>query len=178
MIWPIYTFYVLCVGSIRVYKWIEFKFLKLFHPLLLTFGKGILEQAGVVLHFPNDPEWTPTDTNRALSKCAPKYDKLIHITTHDVHFLTRAANSGGLGLGDAYLDKMWEICGGNAEDLTELVKRAFDNKVFDMYYNWWNTALEWVELYAFNLQTRQRAFQVGVVHYDLGMRSSQKYEFG
>ncbi len=175
MIWPVYTFYVFCVGSIRVYKWIEFKILKLFHPLLLAFGKRILEPIGVVVHFPNDPEWTSTDTNRVLSKCSPKYDKLIHITAHDIHFFTRAANTGSLGMGDAYLDKMWELCGGNEEDLTELFSRASDIKVLDMYYNWWNSALEWVELHAFNLQTRQRAFQVGVVHYDLGkMRSSQQ----
>lgn len=128
-------------------------------------GRLAFRKLGIVVHCPGDPEWTDADSKKVLSECT-RYDKLIHVKIHNNIFFPLVAN-GSLGAdGEAYMNKIWDVCGTN-EDLTEFNKRVLENKIFDYYYTWWNTTLEWLELFAFNLQTRERAFQVGVVHYDL-----------
>lgn len=166
MIWPIYVFYILCVGFVLIYKWFELQILKLFNPLLRRFGTKLLEKQGVALQCPGDPELTQADNERVLSKCS-KYDNIIHVKIHNAGVFARVANSNVLGFAEAYLDKQWDLCDGY-ENLTEFGKRLIENNVLNLYYNSWNTFVEWLELFAFNLQTRKRAFQVGVVHYDLG----------
>ncbi len=167
MIWPVYLFYVLIVGFIRIYKWIELQVLRVFTRLIKSFVKKRLEEAGIVLHCPDDPKWSSTDNKRVLSKCSPKYDSLIHVNIHDNDFFPRVANSNVLGTMESYLDKNWDV-EGTDENSTQFGYRLLKSNSIDMYYNWWNSTLEWLELYAFNLQTRKRAFEVGVVHYDLG----------
>lgn len=53
-------------------------------------------------------------------------------------------------------------------DYVEYAKRVLENDLLDLYWNKWNRFLEWLEYCAFNLQTKDRAFQVGKEHYDLG----------
>lgn len=166
MIWPTYILYVTCVAFIRAYKWIELQVLKLFTPWLRSFAKRTLVKIGIVLHCPGDPEWSEIDNERVLTKCS-KYDKIIHLNIHDDNVFALVANAGMSGFSEAYLNKTWDICG-SEENIAQLCKRVLENNLMDMYYYWWNSFLEWLELYAFNLQTRNRAFQVGVVHYDLG----------
>lgn len=173
MIWPIYALYVLTVAFIRAYKWIELQILKLFSPLIRRKGVKLAASLGVVLHSEqeleseNSKKEAVEQSEIALLKCE-KYDKLVHIKYSDSSFFTRVANTGLLGLGESYMDGTWDYCN-SPEDLTELGTRVLENNMFDLYYNWWNRTLEKLELHTFNLQTRKRAFQVGQVHYDLGM---------
>lgn len=166
MIWPVYVVYVLNVGLIRVYKWIEFQFLKPFKPLLKREIRRMAEEMGVVMHCHGDPKWTEADNERVLSKCT-LYDKLVHVNIHDDMFFVRVANVGSMGSGESYLDKYWDA-GESMEDITEMTKRVLENDLLKWYFNWWNRLLMSLELFAFNLGTRKRAFQVGMEHYDTG----------
>lgn len=167
MIWPVHLFYAFIVALIRIYKWVEFQILKLFNPLIKRKGKELALSMGVVFHCPEDGEKLSAEDQQLLLERNKKYEKVIHIKVNDNLFFARVANIGSLGLGEAYMDKTWELMG-SEEDISELIERLFQTKLFNLYYNWWNTTLEWLELYAFNLQTIQRAFQVGTAHYDLG----------
>ncbi len=59
----------------------------------------------------------------------------------------------------------------NLEELTEFGKRLMEHDMMTWYWHPWNRFLEWVELHAFNLQTRKRAFHVVKEHYNLGKLS-------
>lgn len=162
----VYSIYVLVVGLIRLYKWVELQVLKLCSPLIHQFGINELKKLGIVTHFPGDPKWREADSKKVLSECT-KYDSLIHLKVEDTKFFAYVANGGDTAAGEMYMDKRWDECG-TEEDLTQFAKRLFEANYFDYYYNWWNSTLTWLELFAFNLQTRERAFQVGVIHYNLG----------
>lgn len=167
MIFPVYVFYVILVGLIRIYKWIELQVLKVFAPLLKRKGKEIAESIGVVLHCPGDKELGQAETEQILAKC-PKYDNLLHFRISDNKFFTRLCNMGTLAAGELYMEGVTEAMSGNFEDCTEFTVRILENNLMRYYHNPLNRTLEWLELYAFNLQTRSRAFQVGQQHYDLG----------
>ncbi len=162
----VYFVYTLVVGLIRVYKWLELQILKLFTPLIRRIVKFLLKPLGIVIHCPGEPKCTEDDNKKALSDCTT-YDTLIHLNVYDNIFFSMVAKGGSSSSSEMFLDKIWDICG-SEEELTQLTKRILEGKMFDYYYYWWNSTLEWLELFAFNLQTRQRAFQVGVVHYNLG----------
>ncbi len=167
MIWPTYLLYVFLVGLIRTYKCVEFQILKLFNPFSKKKGKELSLSIGVVLHCPGDSENFSEEEHQLLLQRGKKYDKVVHIKVNDKLFFAKMANTGSLALGETYMDKTWEWME-NVEDVSELTTRIMESKFVHSYYNRWNTLLEWLELYAFNLQTRQRAFQVGKTHYDLG----------
>lgn len=168
MISPIYILYILCVAFIRIYKWIELQFWKPFTPIIRRVSKHVGQKLGVVIHYPGDSERSKEEIMKIYSKFSKKYtNEIIHLKIHDERLLSRAISTGSLGCCDSYLDGMWDV-DGDKEQLTQFIKRILDNRCFDLYYNLWNSSLEWLELYAFNLQTKQRAFQVGVEHYDLG----------
>ncbi len=162
----VYFLYTLVIGFIRVYKWLELQVLMLFSPLSRRIGIIALKRIGVVVHCSGDPKWTEADSKKALSEHT-RYDSLIHLNVHDNMYFSQVASGGSTAAGEMFMDKIWDVSG-TEEDLTQFTKRLFDSKLLDFYYNWWNSTLEWLELFAFNLQTRQRAFQVGVEHYNLG----------
>ncbi len=167
MIWPIYIVYVVIVAFIRIYKWVEFQVLKLLTPWLKRKGKELALSIGVILHCPGDSEKLTAEEEQVLLQRNKKYDKIIHIKVNDNLLFARWANKGTLGCEETYMDKTWEWID-NVEDVTEFSTRTMENNLLDLYYYQWNVFLEWLELYAFNLQTRKRAFRVGQSHYDLG----------
>lgn len=162
---------MLTVALIRAYKWTELQLLKLFSPLLQSQGVKLAASLGVVLYSEQDSE----ESEKSLTKGAQKikkYDKLVHMKYTDNSFFTRIANTGLLGFGECFMDGTINYCN-SPEELTEMGTRLLENNTIDFYYNWWNKCLEWLELHTFNLQTRQRAFQVGKVHYDLGKKQKK-----
>lgn len=174
MNFAIYCVYVTIVGLIRVIKWIELRVLLLLTPFLKRKAKTVAARIGLVLHCPGDD----TNQNSSLSaekeqlileKCKGKYDNLIHIKGNDDSYFAKICNLGTLGLGEAFMEKAWDAYGENWEDVTEVATRALENNLLDLFYRWpTNCFYEWLELHAFNLQTRKKAFEVGKVHYDLG----------
>lgn len=175
MIWPIYAVYVCCVGLIRVLKWLEYQVLKLFIKCLKRGVNRTAAKIGVVIHYTGE-ERKDEDSSLVLAECT-QYDKLVHLKVHDERMFARWANLGSLAIGETYVDKLWDYAE-SPEDLTQLAVRGQEQKLLQRYYVGWNRFFEWLELYAFNLQTRERAFQVGVVHYDLGECEYQVLMFG
>lgn len=165
MIWPVYCVYVLCVGFIRAYKWIERQVIRVMFPFFKAKAYQLSETAGIILHSPGDKPWTERDSQRVLAKC--RYNKLVHLHIKNNEFFTRAFNLGTLGVGEAYMEGLFGV-ENDLEELTEVGARCFENNLLDYYWNPWNRFLEWLELHAFNLQTRKRAFEVIRQHYHLG----------
>lgn len=72
---------------------------------------------------------------------------------------------GSLGLGEAYMDGMWEC-----ERLDQLFQRLLNSGAEEKIGGWARLRLlgEILRHSLFNLQSHQRAFQVGEQHYDIG----------
>jgi cyclopropane-fatty-acyl-phospholipid synthase len=72
---------------------------------------------------------------------------------------------GSLGFGEAYMDGMWEC-----ERLDQLFHRLLGARIEEKIDNWSQLRLlgEILRHSLFNLQSSQRAFQVGEQHYDIG----------
>ncbi|MGL4220447.1 MAG: class I SAM-dependent methyltransferase, partial [Shewanella sp.] len=77
--------------------------------------------------------------------------------------LMRILKQGSLGLGESYMDGWWEC---DALDvffdkvLTAKLDKQLPSRLKDI--------LQFIRVRLFNMQTRQRAWQVGKEHYDLG----------
>ncbi len=74
-------------------------------------------------------------------------------------------SKGSLGFGEAYMDGMWEC-----EHLDQLFQRLMSARIEEKIDNWSKLRLlgEIMRHSLFNLQSSQRAFQVGEQHYDIG----------
>ena len=81
---------------------------------------------------------------------------------HTEAFYPRVMSQGTLGLGEAYMDGWWDC-----PALDEFVHRALTADL-DAEIRPWRDGLHvlWAKLV--NLQTRERAFEVGEQHYDVG----------
>lgn len=77
----------------------------------------------------------------------------------------RVLAKGSLGLGEAYMDGMWEC-----ERLDQLFHRLLANGAEEKidYWSRFRMLGEILRHSLFNLQSSQRAFQVGEQHYDIG----------
>lgn len=77
----------------------------------------------------------------------------------------RVLAKGSLGFGEAYMDGMWEC-----ERLDQLFHRLFASNAEEKIDYWSRFRLlgEILRHSLFNLQSSQRAFQVGEQHYDIG----------
>lgn len=87
------------------------------------------------------------------------------IRVHDQRVYRRILGQGSLGFGEAYMDGMWDC-----DRLDELFHRLLSIDVDERLAGWARLRLfgEVVRHCLFNLQTSQRAFQVGERHYDIG----------
>ncbi|MDP1644050.1 MAG: cyclopropane fatty acyl phospholipid synthase [Thiobacillus sp.] len=87
----------------------------------------------------------------------------IQVFDEDVYRLILA--KGSLGFGEAYMDGMWEC-----ERLDQLFHRLLSTNAEEKIDSWARLRLlgEILRHSLFNLQSNQRAFQVGEQHYDIG----------
>jgi cyclopropane-fatty-acyl-phospholipid synthase len=87
----------------------------------------------------------------------------IRVMDEDVYRLI--LTKGSLGFGEAYMDGMWEC-----ERLDQLIHRLLSSEVDKKIDSWARLQLlgEILRHRLFNLQSSQRAFQVGAQHYDIG----------
>ena len=85
------------------------------------------------------------------------------ITVHDPRFYHRVLSQGSLGLGESYMDGWWD-CDALDEFFVRILRSHLQDKVRK------NRTLIQDILFArlFNLQSRQRAFDIGQKHYNLG----------
>jgi len=87
----------------------------------------------------------------------------IQVFDDDVYRLV--LTKGSLGFGEAYMDGMWEC-----DRLDQLFQRLLSSHAEEKIDNWSRLRLlgEILRHSLFNLQSSQRAFQVGEQHYDIG----------
>lgn len=87
------------------------------------------------------------------------------IQVHDSILYRRILTQGSLGFGEAYMDGQWD-----AEALDELFTRLLRMDVDRQLGGWARLQMlgETLRYSLFNLQSIQRAFQVGEQHYDIG----------
>jgi cyclopropane-fatty-acyl-phospholipid synthase len=87
----------------------------------------------------------------------------IQVFDDDVYRLV--LTKGSLGFGEAYMDGMWEC-----DRLDQLFHRLLSSNAEEKIDNWSRLRLlgEILRHSLFNLQSSQRAFQVGEQHYDIG----------
>ena len=138
---------------------------------------------------------TSNQTNVAVSE-APKVlrelaalasvqfngDSPWDIQVYDEGVYRRILTNGSLGFGESYMDGLWE-----SHELDELFHRLLSNNVEEKLTGWSRLRLlgEVLRQQLFNLQSSERAFQVGEQHYDTGndvfeamLDSSMSYSCG
>ncbi len=84
------------------------------------------------------------------------------IQVHHEEFFSRVLADGSLGLGESYMEGLWDV-----RDLDGFIFRLLANHAEDKVATWRN-ACAWLIATLTNLQRQSRAFQVGARHYDLG----------
>jgi cyclopropane-fatty-acyl-phospholipid synthase len=133
--------YKLTMYLVNVVKAVELFFIKVFQSRFERICTRGYRKGGIILNGTN-----PWD-----------------IQVKDKEFYTRVVNQGSLGIGESYVEGMWD-----AEDIVEITCRTMKNGIYKQYLNPWNRFLNFMECYFFNLQTKQQAWEVGQKHYDLG----------
>lgn len=85
------------------------------------------------------------------------------IVVHNPKLYARVIGQGSLGLGESYMDGWWN-CAGLDEFFFKLFSADIPNKVPHTF----NMLFAYLKSKIMNLQSKDRAFQVGQQHYDLG----------
>lgn len=85
------------------------------------------------------------------------------IRVHNEKFYKRALTEADLGIGEAYMEGWWD-----AEGIEELIYRILRAKIDRKVRRNFTVLIRLVPAWAFNLQSRRRAFIIGEKHYDLG----------
>lgn len=85
------------------------------------------------------------------------------IQIYNDDFYTRIFKYGALGLGESYMEKQWD-CEQPDQFFERIIDADLDHKI---KANKW-PLLKWLLLKFINLQTKNRALEVGKKHYDLG----------
>ncbi len=87
------------------------------------------------------------------------------IQVHDASVYSYILTKGSLGFGESYMDGLWDS---HAPD--ELFDRLLSSNIEEKLGGWARLRLlgEALRQRLFNLQSRQRAYQVGEQHYDIG----------
>ena len=78
-------------------------------------------------------------------------------------FFDRVARGGSLALGESYMDGWWE-----AEKLDEFFNKVISARLYKKLKFSWPILLAFLSSKLLNLQSGQRAFEVGEKHYDAG----------
>lgn len=137
--------HTVAVSFVRMYKALESIFIRLFLERIEIIIKKVYRKGGIIINGTN-----PWD-----------------IRVHNKEFFARVANNAPMGLGESYMEGMWDC-----DDITEMTSRTMKHNIYKFYMTRWNRFLNFVELYFFNLQTKTKAWEVGQKHYDTGKQIS------
>ncbi len=85
------------------------------------------------------------------------------IKVNDQNFYSRVLAGGSLALGETYMDGLWE-CKRPDELIYRILRSNLDKKIKISPDIIWNI----IKASLFNMQSRNRAFEVGERHYDIG----------
>ncbi len=87
------------------------------------------------------------------------------IQVHDKNFYQRVMAGGSLALGETYMEGYWD-CADLEEFFYRILTQCLDEEVSHSWWAWWY----FLKAKLVNLQSRDRAFEVGEKHYDRGNR--------
>lgn len=90
-------------------------------------------------------------------------DRPWDIQVHDDRLYGRILSQGSLGLGESYMDGWWD-----SEALDFMLSKAFEAKLEQSIPRNLKTLFSYLLARFSNRQSRQRAFQIGEAHYDIG----------
>ena len=85
------------------------------------------------------------------------------ISVHNEKFYQIVLSQGTLGLGESYMDGWWDC-----EALDEFFSRVIHAQIQNNVKKNWSLVYQVILARIFNRQSRDRAFQIGEKHYDLG----------
>jgi cyclopropane-fatty-acyl-phospholipid synthase len=85
------------------------------------------------------------------------------VQVHNPNFYERVLSDASLGLGEAYMDGWWDC-----PALDEFINRALKARLDEKVRNNSRYLIQTLRAKLLNRQSRQRAYQVGEQHYDLG----------
>lgn len=85
------------------------------------------------------------------------------VQIHNKDFYTRVLKDGSLGLGEAYMDGWWD-----SPSLDQFIEHVVKARLASKVKSDIKLLFKFIALQFFNMQTKKRAFQVGIQHYDLG----------
>ncbi len=85
------------------------------------------------------------------------------IQVHDERLYKRVLHETALGLGESYMDGWWDC-----EQLDEMITRLMLADLESKVTGDWKIALHLLQSKILNLQTKNRSWQVGRQHYDVG----------
>jgi cyclopropane-fatty-acyl-phospholipid synthase len=85
------------------------------------------------------------------------------ITVHDSAFYSRVVSSASLGLGESYVEGMWDC-----DSLDTLFYKLLSARIDREAIGFWTNVIPGLKARLFNMQSKSRAFEVGEKHYDMG----------
>ena len=104
------------------------------------FANNLLQSAGIKINGPNN----------------------FDIKVLNNKFYSRVIAQGSLGLGESYMDGWWEC-----KNIDQLVEKILSEHVQDKVKISFPVVASFIKARLFNLQSKNRAFEVGEKHYDL-----------
>ena len=165
-----HIFYSITSLFIRVYKWIELCMIRMFRSQLERRIRSAYRNldvkfsgSGVTEITQQQKRKTSSNNNHEQKKFKWDNARNCDMEVHNNMFFSRIINHASMGMGETYMDKYWDC-----NDIDELSYRIFKSGIFLEYLNNWNRFLNYMELCFFNLQNRERAWEVGKKHYDTG----------
>ena len=84
------------------------------------------------------------------------------IQVHDERLYDRVFSSGTMGVGESYMDGWWDV-----EDFPTFFQKVLDARL-DRELRKVSTLWYYARAWVFNMQNKDRAFEVGETHYDAG----------
>ena len=90
-------------------------------------------------------------------------DKPSDMVVHNPFLYARVIGQGSLGLGESYMDGWWD-----SPELDQFFFKLFRSDVQHTVPKNFNTLFAYLKSKIMNMQSKNRAFQVGQQHYDLG----------
>lgn len=134
-----YKFVVLCLDIYNSFEKFIIDYAEGFFEALLN---GILRKGGITVNGPKP------------------YDPQV---TRKKEFYSRVIQNATLGLGEGYMEQLWDV-----EDLEAFAYQGLKHNLTRFYLGPVNRITNYLLFKAINLQTKERSFEVADKHYDLG----------
>ena len=138
------TIYPLIVLCVNLYKRIERVVIWFLYPFVKYYVHGQFVEFGIQINGKNHHDIQLPRKNER-------------------EFYARVANNASLGLGETYMEGLWDC-----EQLDELLFTIFKSGLYRKYLYPVNRLVNYLLFHVCNLQNKQRSWQVAEEHYNKG----------